>query len=148
MPRVAASGEWGGGLGAVVPAVGELGPQHLAVVVAVVVDVVVVAVVLLLLLLFVASVAAVAVAVAVAAAAAVIIVRCLSDLVNSLSPTTSISSSSSMVERRDFRLGNGDSCSSLEAVAVGVLLALSSILRSSQGYAFHFLAIRQRGILS
>lgn len=120
------------------PAVGELGPQHLAVVVAVVVDVAVA--VVLLLLLFVASVAAVAVAVAV--------VRCFSDLVNSLSPTTSISSSSSMVERRDFRLGNGDSCSSRGVVAVGVVLALSSLLRSSQGYAFHFLAIRQRGILS
>lgn len=32
VPRVAASGECGGGLGAVVPAVGDEGPQHVAVV--------------------------------------------------------------------------------------------------------------------
>lgn len=109
-PRVAASGEWGGGLGAVVPAVGDEGPQQVAEVVVVVDDegcdvaeedfiddeedkreddVELFETDCFKSLDFIITVA---VAVAMP--------------FNALSPTTSISSSSSIVDRRDLKSGS------------------------------------------
>lgn len=109
-PRVAASGECGGGLGAVAPAVGDEGPQHVAVddddddeaddvvVEAEGDDVAEVeesfeVVTFCVLANFKSLDLMITVAVAVVVAEA---------LAKALSPTTSISSSSSIVERRDF----------------------------------------------
>ncbi|KNC23308.1 hypothetical protein FF38_10739 [Lucilia cuprina] len=116
VPRVAASGECGGGLGAVAPAVGDEGPQHVAVaddfdddeVVAdddedVVIDNVegvgAVDVVLFVAVCEFDNFKSLDLIITVAEAEVVGVAVVFT---KTLSPTTSISSSSSMVDRRDF----------------------------------------------
>lgn len=139
-PLVASSGECGGGLGAVVPAVGDDGPQQ---------------------------------DVGTAVTALVLLALCMPVVCES--PTTSISSSSSMVCVADAPLLSndvlvGDTLADAVTLIIGVVVDVGGVVvvvvddcvdgstvsivvcvesseRSCHGYAFHFFAIKQRGIV-
>lgn len=128
-PLVASSGECGGGLGAVVPAVGDDGPQQ---------------------------------DVGTAVTALVLLALCMPVVCES--PTTSISSSSSMVCVVDapllidgtFGVLVDDTVAVTVVVlddgvddgwTVSIVVCVESSERSCHGYAFHFFAIKQRGIV-